>query len=340
MGVCLAVAFLVAAAADAPGQVAKPETNPAVAPAPAAPANGAASKLQKIKDAVEQQKTQREKTEKIKREKRIVPAPVPFFRPLGDAARRSKDESLAENVFLPADRRTLQKMADSRKLLAEGRFGEAVRGLGAILDEPEDFFFQPYKNSSIHRSLKAEAQRLIGQMPREGRELYELQYGARARRMLDEAAEAGDVTLLAEVSRRFFHTRSGYQATFLLGQHHFDHGRPLAGALTLQRLREAGEAAEELEPALSLTMAACWLQAGMTEKARESLMSLRQRHPTLRVAVGGREVPIFSGDAGAIDWLVGLIGPQIAADPAAADRWLMFRGDAARMRPRPAARRC
>ena len=118
----------------------------------------------------------------------------------------------------------------------------------------EDLFFQPDKGSPVCPSLRAEAQRLIGQMPREGRELYELQYGARARQMLDEALDTGDVARIAEVSRRFFHTRSGYQATFLLGLHHFEHGRPLAGALTLQRLREAGPAAEEFEPDLSLTL--------------------------------------------------------------------------------------
>ena len=110
-------------------------------------------------------------------------------------------------------------------------------------------------------------------MPREGRELYELQYGARARRMLDEALDAGDIASVAEVSRRFFHTRSGYRATFLLGLDHFDHGRPLAAALTLERLRDAGDDAEEMEPGLTLTMATCWLQAGMTEKARQSLLS-------------------------------------------------------------------
>ena len=145
-----------------------------------------------------------------------------------------------KTCLLPADRHTLQKLADSRKLLAEGRFGEAVRYLGDILEAPEDFFFQPEKNSAVHRSLKAEAQRLIGQMPREGREMYELQYGARARRMLDEALAAGDVAALAEVSRRFFHTRSGYQATFLLGLYHFDHGRPSLGAADVAAIAGSG----------------------------------------------------------------------------------------------------
>ena len=68
----------------------------------------------------------------------------------------------------------------------------------------------------------------------------------------------------------------------------------------------------------------------MPDKARETLVALRQRHPTLRVAVGGRETPIFTDDAEAVDWLVKLIGTQATARGGEADRWLMFRGDAAR----------
>jgi outer membrane protein assembly factor BamB len=243
---------------------------------------------------------------------------------------KSADDDAVDSVFLPPNRETLKKLSQSRKLLAEGRFGEAVRDLDAILEGPEDFFIEPDRNSGKSRGLKAEAQRLIGQMPREGRELYELQYGARARQMLKEAIEEGDATRLSEVSRRFFHTRAGYEATFLLGLQHFDHGRALAGALTLQRLAEVQQAMEEFEPSLSLTAAACWLQADMPDKARETLIALRGRHPTLRVMAAGRETPIFSENADAIDWLVKLIGTQSTAAAADMDRWLMFRGDAAR----------
>ena len=106
------------------------------------------------------------------------------------------------------------------------------------MESPDDFFFQPDKQASVHRSLKAEAQRLIGRMPREGRELYELHSGGAAQRMLDEALVSGDAAKLAEVSGRYFHTRAGYEATFLLGLHDLDHGLALAGALTLRRLRD------------------------------------------------------------------------------------------------------
>ncbi len=255
------------------------------------------------------------------------------------AARVRATESAAaddagESVFLRPERNTLKKLSESRKLLAEGRFAEAVRNLDAILEGPEDYFIEPDKNSGKSRGLKAEAQRLIGEMPREGRELYELQYGARAREMLKEALEASDASGLAKglsaVSRQFFHTHSGYEATFLLGLNHFDHGRAMLGALTLQRLAEAGQPMEEFEPALSLTIASCWLQAGMPDKAREVLIALRQRNPTLRVTVAGRETPIFSNDAEALDWLVKLTGTQAAAVAARTDGWLLFRGDAAR----------
>jgi outer membrane protein assembly factor BamB len=240
------------------------------------------------------------------------------------------DENLGDNVFLPPDRRTLQRLYQAKELLAEGRYGEAVQNLGAILETPEDYFFQPQQDQPIHRSLKAEAQRLIGQMPRAGRELYELQYGARANQLLQEAAKSGDAQILAEVSRRFFHTRAGYEATFLLGLNHLDHGRPLAGALTLQRLCDSCDCYHEFEPALSLAMATGWLQAGMPDKARETLIAFRARNPRLALKVAAQEVPLFNDQKEALDWLKKLVGTQPASETAEADRWLMFRGNAQR----------
>ncbi len=157
------------------------------------------------------------------------------LRIVGQRPSTASDEDVSENVFLPPDRRTLQQLADARTLIAESRFGEAVRYLGAILESREDFFYRPDQTSTMYRSLRAEAQRLIGQMPREGREVYELQYGAQAKQMLNAALTAGDMAAVADVAREFFHTRAGYHATLLLGLHYFDRGRPLAGALMLQR---------------------------------------------------------------------------------------------------------
>lgn len=239
-----------------------------------------------------------------------------------------------ENVFVRPERDLLKKLSESRKLISAGRFGEAVRNLDAILEGREDYFIAPDKKSSKSCGIKAEAERLIGRMPREGRDLYELQYGTQARKALDEALEASDAASLtaglSAVSRQFFHTRSGYQATFLLGLHYFDRGDAMLAARTLQRLDEAGEAADEFEPALSLTMAAAWIQADLPDRAREVLVALRRDNPSLRVKVAGRETPIFSKDGEALDWLAKLTGARPARMSSDADRWLTFRGDACR----------
>ncbi len=252
--------------------------------------------------------------------------------PGGPADRRSQDANLAENVFLPAERIVLQRLANARELLSLDRYGEAVRYLGSILDAPEDYFFQPDRVNSpeIHRSLKSEAQRLIGRMPKAGRKLYQLQYGVRARQLLDAGVAAGDAAGLAEVTRRFFHTQSGYEATFLLGLYHLDHGEPLAAALTLQRLWKAGECAERFEPALSLAMAVGWLQAGMDEKAEEVLSALQDRHPNLTVEIAGRQTSLFGQDSHPVEQLSRLVGPKCVSAAAQLGSWSMFRGGVGR----------
>lgn len=255
------------------------------------------------------------------------PAPAARERP-----KATEDDGVGsrQSVFVPADRTALLRLSDAQQLLDQQRYAEAVRLLGTLLESPEDYFFQHDQSSSLHRSLKAEAQRLLGTMPRQGRELYELQYGARARQLLGEAARAGNLSGVAEVARRFFHTQAGAEATLLLGLDHLDHDAPLAGALTLQRLQEAPAEAVRFEPTLSLASATCWLRAGMPDKAREALQRLHERQPQAKLSVGGREVTLPPDPTAALAALTALIGPAPAARSAATDQWTMFRGHPAR----------
>jgi len=240
--------------------------------------------------------------------------------------RRSPDGGgETEAVFFPADRATMQRLSKAKELLDEKRFGEGVRLLGEILEGPEDFFFQPKKDEPIHRSLKAEAQRLIGQMPSEGRASYELQSGAEAQKMLDEAVEAADATRLAEVSRRFFHTKAGSAATHLLGMYQLDHSQPLAAALCLSRL-QASPAAAQFEPMLAVQIATCWARAGMSDKAAQTLAALRERSPEARVVVAGQEKELFRDSKDALAWLTRTVGPQQQLHALGAEQWPLFRG--------------
>src|SRR3990172_1591466 len=247
----------------------------------------------------------------------------------GDA--KPDDQAAAgQNVFTPPDRATLRLLTKARELIDQDRAAEAVRCLGAIFESPQDYFFHPDRSDPVPRSLKSEAQRLLGQMSDRGSRLYEIQYGARARQMLSEAAAAGDAVGLAEVSRRFFHTQAGYEATLLLGLHHLDHGRPLAGALEMERLRQVSPAADQFEPAMSLSTAICWIQAGRPEKAGQALSMLKERYPRASIQVAGEEILLFRDHADTLDWLTGLLGRQAAPEVEEPGQWAMFRGNAAR----------
>ena len=242
----------------------------------------------------------------------------------------SRGAASDDNVFMWADRAVLQQLSGAKELLRQGRYGEAARRLGGVVEASEDYFIPHGDGSAVFRSLKAEANRLIGKMPASGRESYELQYGPRAKQLLDQAIARGDAGGLAEVSRRFFHTQAGYQATLLLGLDNLDRGNPLAGALALERLRDVGGEATAFEPTLSLAAATCWLQAGQPETARRVLLALREARPAATVTLGGRSAPLFAAGVDPVAWLTAMLGPQRPAEALSAENWTVFRGNAAR----------
>lgn len=257
---------------------------------------------------------------------------APLVAPAQEEDAQPAEEELAENVFQPPDRQVLRRLSTARRLLERQRYSEAVAQLGSILEGPQDFFFQPNRvdQPGIHQSLKAEAQRLIGRMPARGLEIYRLQFGPEARRMLEAAVARADAKGLADVSRRFFHTEAGYEATLLLGMYYRDHGHPLAAALTLQRLRQTARDTAPFEPILSLTLANCWLLAGEPHRAEQTLLDWRRRAAEDTAMIAGRPVALFERDGEALAWLkqtAGMAAPLVAGE---ARQWSMFRGNPAR----------
>lgn len=240
----------------------------------------------------------------------------------------NSDESTDAN-FVQPQRERLQILTRAGKLLQDKRYGEAVRDLGSILEGQEDGVL-PRQGDEPIRFLKAEALKLLASIPQEGRDSYELQFGAQAQQLLDDAVAAGDVTGLEEVARRFFHTKAGYAAIHLLGCYHFDRGRILAAALCFQRLADTPAAAEPYQPALSLQLAACWLWSGLPEKSKQTLLDLKQRHPDAPMEIGGKPVKWFQNDADALAWLSQTVGAEQRQQTAQTERWTMFRGNAER----------
>lgn len=248
----------------------------------------------------------------------------------GRAFNQGEGDQIIEGVFLPPERTAKRRLDLAKELLEQKKYADSIRYLGALLEGAEDYFFKPDPTQPVYRSLKAEAGRMIGEMPSEGRESFELQFGATARRTLNEATSSHDINGLMEVSRRFFYTEAGAEATLLLGRHHFDHGRPLAAALCFQRLLDTPGAGDRFEPLLSLSLAACWIRAGNLDSAKTVLVQLKQRHPSATVQIAGKPIALFGGDAQALAWLENQIGEPPTERNLISDQWIMHRGDAQR----------
>ena len=88
-----------------------------------------------------------------------------------------------------------------------------------------------FTDQTMKTSLKRHALKLIGGLPSEGRRLYELKFGDAARAMLKEAVATNNRAQLENITRQYFHTKAGYEATYLIGTHKLDQGQPLAAAL-------------------------------------------------------------------------------------------------------------
>ncbi len=249
------------------------------------------------------------------------------------------DSGFSQPVFSPPKRTQRRMLANARKLLEQERYSQAVRMLHRILivedDEAsdEDFFLnredREGTRSREYQSLRTEARRLLGQLPQAARASYELQFGTDAQKMLARAVEAGDIEAVADVQRRYFHTKAGYQAMILLGHYHLDQAAPVMAALCFREVYESPVAAE-YEPAISMLLATALQQSGQTEEAEMVLFLLQEKHPRKKLKIGGHLLAQAAEQEDPLDWLTRLTGARPESQDLPAINWTMFRGNAAR----------
>lgn len=231
-----------------------------------------------------------------------------------------------DSGLIPADRTLLINLKKARDLIADKHFAEGFRFLQQILEAEEDATIPPEKDGQkLFRSLKLEAQRIIGALPPEGREAYELWCGSKARTLLKEAIERGDYRQMERVARDYFHTKAGREASYRLGVYHRDHDRPLAAALCFRRLTVAVD-----DPLLFLNASACWHRAGMEEEAVAALESFKQGFNRKQVWLAGAYVPLWENANEALPWLQTHFRKRSSSGGPASRWWSMFRGNPAR----------
>lgn len=239
------------------------------------------------------------------------------------------------SVVLPDNGDLRRKLDQVRQQIDGEHYSDAARQLGLFLQDREihDFFLSRDDQRRDGRGFLAEIRRLLHELPATGKTAYREQFEAAARLRLRTAIAEGDEPALRDVAARFPETRAGDEALYRLGHFLRDHGRDQAAAACLQRLLARPEAATTFEPALSLTLAACWVRSGDRRRALNVVAILRERQSTAGLQIAGVNCPELLTDAGWSRYLErqAQINPGALAGPLTDSHdWSNFRGNAAR----------
>ncbi|MGI9516463.1 MAG: PQQ-binding-like beta-propeller repeat protein [Pirellulaceae bacterium] len=239
---------------------------------------------------------------------------------------------LRSQLFAPAPRELARPLVQARRAMRQQDYRTAVELLGAILtsDRQEDYLQPVAGDPDRFVSIHHQAMSLLGQIPRSERGDYELRFSVTARQLLLQAVEKGDYPLMARVSRNYFFTEAGYNASMLLGHHFLEQGRPISASSYFSLIVGDKDARAIHDPEASLLLATCWLLSGSEPRARATLIHLAQRTPQGEVSFLGQREPMFTRDDQAVAWLVRLIGNSPLAGYNSVEEWLMFRGNTAR----------
>lgn len=222
---------------------------------------------------------------------------------------------ILNRVLVLAPREYQQLLRESERAIEQAQFSEAIRLLGQLMDvknQPngplgvqadEDFFIGHPGESHFASSLRGEAQRLLGSLPPQGLQLYELNYGATAKTLLEKALAERDIKTLSEVCWRYSHTQAGTVATVMLARHYLDTGQPLAASLLLKRLVVRPDVAREYGPELPLLLAISLASGGREKESVETLERLKESHPNASFTVSGKPVELYEDDEEPLAWL-------------------------------------
>ncbi|MFK8114696.1 MAG: PQQ-binding-like beta-propeller repeat protein [Rubripirellula sp.] len=186
--------------------------------------------------------------------------------------------------FIDAPRGIQQQLREAERALAEERFSDAVVRLGDLLSAAadqgddddlagQDFFLEiddtRPSGTPVSNSMLRTARMMIGLLPSDALETYQLRYGPLARKLLTEAGETRDWHKVRDVRRMYFHTEAGYEASVLLAQHEMFAGHALAASLLLDDVVSVPRATQHLGPGAAVLHAAAMSLAGRDLKTSE-----------------------------------------------------------------------
>lgn len=201
-----------------------------------------------------------------------------------------QDSDGEENDAITMAPRALRRLITTAEdAINAKRYAEAVETLGKILMEEvdeldaqaeeysQDYFLERRTSGLIKGSVRSRAADLLESVPAENRDAIELRYGVIAKQQLDEAVSRFDWNAIEAVSRRFFHTSAGYDATLLVAQRYRTDGRPMSAALMGERLLTSPGAQRKFGSKIFFYTADCWLEAGRSDNAMKVVLTANEK---------------------------------------------------------------
>lgn len=253
-----------------------------------------------------------------------------------------------DDIVLYAPRELQRFLNEGQKAIQEQRYADAIESLGVLFAEPEqvaldsvqgqDFFLKPDSPPTNElprvghytKTLKGVALRLLASLPPKGRELLEIEFGVKARQLLDDALEKRDATAIAAVARKYPFTDAGYDAQLLVATRLLRNGEPLGAAAKFQALLDCEAARGRFGVELAKAAAMSWLAGGKPDVAAKCLEAVVPLFPGMSIELGGQQIA-FSAEQ---DWsaLVASAASTRSAESYVpiADSWLTAGGSRSR----------
>jgi outer membrane protein assembly factor BamB len=239
-------------------------------------------------------------------------------------AENSAEESMG---IFPYDRQRANQFDRFQRLIKDpANYADALEGLDALLAQDQDSAVKPVRGKETYQSIKREALRLIQNLPPEGREAYELQFGPAANKALIAALQSGQPTALANVVRRYYHTKAGYQAALLLGRYELDHGQVIAAAQLFQGLLDTPSAKQQLGSGLTGLAVMAWHRAGQTSRSADIIAKHTQEPNAEKLTLQGQTPPNGANATQLVTWIENNFGPVPRNTLVMNKQWAMFRG--------------
>ncbi|QDT50044.1 Outer membrane protein assembly factor BamB [Symmachiella dynata] len=189
-------------------------------------------------------------------------------REISPAEAQQQREALRQFVFR---NRELRLWIDAaQRLMTAGRNDEALAQLQRVWEHNEDsFLYDP--SQADPRSARREAEQSFEQLAVSIWRRYEVLFGPVAKHHLQKAVQDGNVQSVQKVSRDYFYTDAGFQATNRLATWWADHGNYDAAARCWDRVFESRVHARRIGQVHRVKAAIAFRRSGQSQRAEEIL---------------------------------------------------------------------